>query len=172
MDLTRLMKRRFSARQYSDREVEDDKLQQILEVGRIAPTGANRQPQRILVVKSKEGLDKASRTLSFYDAPVLLIVCGNKDDAWVRPFDKKSLLDIDTSIVTCHMMLKATELGLNTLWLAYFNPKIIAEEFNLPTNFEPINILAVGYSDIASAPPDRHDVQRKSLDEIVFYETF
>ena len=45
------------------------------------------------------------------------------------------------------MMLEATELGLGSVLICYFKPDVIKEEFNLPDNLEPVNILAIGYSD-------------------------
>ena len=65
--------------------------------------------------------------------------------AWTRPFDNKQTTDIDASILTDHMMLQATELGLGTVWVCFFKPDVIKKEFQLPDNLEPINILAIGY---------------------------
>ncbi len=56
-------------------------------------------------------------------------------------------MDIDTSIVTDHMMLQATALGLGTLWVCYFDPDIIREEFSIPDHLEPIHILGIGHAD-------------------------
>jgi nitroreductase len=70
------------------------------------------------------------------------------------------------------MMLQATEDGLGTVWICYFNPEVIKREFNLPKNIEPINILAVGYATGTAALPDRHGRERKPLDSTVFYEHY
>ena len=76
MDLMNLLKERYSVRMFSDKPVEDDKLNQILEAGRVAPTAVNFQPQRILVLKSKDALDKLKNCTRYhFDAPVALIVC-------------------------------------------------------------------------------------------------
>lgn len=80
--------------------------------------------------------------------------------------------DIDASIVTDHMMLAATSLGLDTLWICMFKPEAVREEFALPPHVEPVNILLIGYGDGIPADPDRHDTLRKPLDETVFYEKF
>lgn len=58
-------------------------------------------------------------------APLAIIVCADHNKAWVRPFDKKQTGDIDASILTDHMMLQATELGLGTVWVCYFKPDVI-----------------------------------------------
>ena len=77
--------------------------------------------------------------------------------------------DIDASIVTDHMMLEATEQGLGSVWICYFKPDILKKELELPDNLEPINILAVGYSEEPEAGADRHDTQRLPLDKMVTY---
>ncbi|KXS42555.1 MAG: nitroreductase [Candidatus Frackibacter sp. T328-2] len=70
------------------------------------------------------------------------------------------------------MMLQATQLGLGTVWICYFEPEVIKEEFNIPENIEPVNILAIGYAAGEAASPDRHDTDRKPLEETVYYESF
>ncbi|MCT8975200.1 nitroreductase family protein [Clostridium sp. CX1] len=172
MDFLGLAKRRYSVRKYQGKKVEEEKLMRILEAGRVAPTGANTQPQRILVIKEKEGLEKLSKSANVYGAPVAIITCVDHSAVWKRPFDKKKISDIDVTIVTDHMMLEATAQGLGTVWICYFDPQVIKKEFNLPESFEPVNILAVGYAEGEAASPDRHDKARKPLEDIVFYESF
>jgi nitroreductase len=172
MSFLALAKRRYSVRKYQDKIVEEEKLQQILEAGRVAPSAANNQSWRLIVVKEKTGLDKLRKAAKIYNAPLYIIVCGDHRTAWVRPYDKKDAVDIDASIVTDHMMLKATDLGLGTLWICYFDPEIIRKEFNIPEHLEPINILAIGYADGESKSPDRHHETRKPLKDIVFFESF
>ncbi|MCC0704858.1 MULTISPECIES: nitroreductase family protein [unclassified Clostridioides] len=171
MNFVEIAKKRYSCRNYQDKKVEKEKLEKILEVARVAPTGGNRQPQRLIVIQEKEGLNKVSKAANIYDAPLAIIVCGDKYKAWTRPFDGKQLTDIDTSIVTDHMMLQATELGLASVWVCYFNPDVIREEFNLSDNIEPVNILLIGYEVGTPESPNRHDKTRLPLNEIVSYET-
>ena len=61
MDFLKLSKKRYACRKYLSRQVEPEKLELILEAGRVAPTGANRQPQRLVVVQSKEGMERLAR---------------------------------------------------------------------------------------------------------------
>lgn len=70
------------------------------------------------------------------------------------------------------MMLQASELGLGTVWVCYFKPDILSQEFNLPANLEPVNILVIGYADEELADPDRHGKTRLPLDTLVAYEKF
>ena len=68
------------------------------------------------------------------------------------------------------MMLEASELGLGSVWVCFFKPDVIKEEFDLPDNLEPINILAIGYSNEKAASTERHEQMRISLDELVSYQ--
>ena len=99
------------------------------------------------------------------------IVCADHDKAWVRPFDQKQTGDIDASILTDHMMLQATELGLGTVWVCYFKPDVLRKEFDLPANLEPVNILVIGYSNEGTGDPNRFNKQRIPMSQLVSYET-
>lgn len=81
-------------------------------------------------------------------------------------------VSVDATIVADHIVLEAEDLGLSSCWLTYFDPEIIRNEFNIPSNLEPIAIIAVGYADTEKASPDRHSKDRKALESLVCYETF
>ncbi len=170
MSFLELAKKRYSCRSFKEQQIIKEHLTQILEAGRIAPTGANKQPQRFIVVQEKEGLEKLAKTANVYKAPTAIIVCGEKEHAWTRPFDKKNILAIDLAIATDHMMLQATDLGIDSLWVCYFDPEIIKQEFNIPKNFEVLNILALGYNEKEPSSPNRHDTARNPMESFVFYE--
>ncbi len=167
MDFLELAKKRYSARKYDGKKVEADKLEKILEAARVAPSGQNKQPIRLLVLQDAEDLAKVAKATDAFHAPLVIISCGDHNTAGVIPFNKKSVVDIDTSIATDHMMMEATALGLGSVWICGFDPEVISHEFNLPEHIEPINILAIGYIAGEPASPNRHDKTRKSLDEIL-----
>lgn len=170
MDFLEIAKKRYTVRSYNGNAVEKEKIDKIIEAAHVAPTAANLQPVRLLVVREEKGLEKIGKAANIYGAPVAIIVCADHNKAWVRPFDKKQTHDIDASILTDHMMLAATEMGLGTAWICYFKADVIAEEFELPDNLEPINILAIGYTDEKEAGSDRHDKMRIPVDQLVSYE--
>lgn len=124
----------------------------------------------MIVIQEAEGLKKLGKAANTFGAPLAILVCTNKDEAWVRPFDGFNLSDIDATIVTVHMMMQATDFGLGTVWVCYFDPKIIKEEYNLPENLEPVNILIIGYAEGEPAAMDRHVTMRKPLSATVSYE--
>ena len=170
MNFIDIAKKRYSVRSYMDKKVEAEKLEKILEAAHVAPTAANLQPVHLIAVQSEEGLEKIGKAANIYGAPLAIIVCADHNKAWVRPFDKKQTGDIDASILTDHMMLEATELGLGSVWICFFKPDIIKEEFQLPDSLEPINILAIGYANEAPADPERHLSARIPLSQLVSYE--
>lgn len=163
-------KARYSVRSYNTKKVEPDKLEKILTAAHVAPTAANRQPVRLIVVQEDATLAKVAMATDIYAAPLAIIVCVDRNRVWTRPYDGKTSADIDASILTDHMMLEATELGLGTVWICDFKPDLIRTHFALPESWEPVNILAIGYSDEPPADPDRHSSTRIPLRDIVFHE--
>ena len=170
MDFLELAKRRYSVREYTDKQVEQEKLDRILKAAQVAPTAANRQPVHMLVVQSREGLDKIGKAANLHGATSAILVCADRDKAWTRSHDGKKSTDIDASIVTDHMMLEATDLGVGSLWICSFKPDVLREEFALPENLEVINILALGYAACEPADPERHGERRVPVEELVSYE--
>jgi nitroreductase len=172
MNFIDLAQKRYSVRSYSDKKVEKEKLDLILKAANLAPTAANKQPQRLIVIQEEEGLRKISKAANTYGAQCVIIVCSDVNQAWTRPFDGKKTVDIDASIVTDHMMLEATDLGLGTVWICYFNPTVLREELNIPDHVEPINILAVGYTNDNADSPNKRNKIRKPTSETVRFEKF
>ena len=170
MDFINIAKQRYSVRSYTDQKVEAEKLEKILEAAHVAPTAANLQPVHLIAVQGEEGLAKIGKAANIYGAPLAIIVRADHQRAWTRPFDGKRSTDIDASILTDHMMLEATELGLGSVWICFFKPDVLREEFSLPEHLEPVNILAVGYASGTPASPDRHDKTRVPMDNLVAYE--
>ena len=172
MKFLELAKLRYSSRNYKQKAVEKDKLDLILEVARIAPSAANRQPWHFIVVQEKENLKKLCSTYGrdwLKTAPLILVCCGDHDQVWIRKEDGKDHTDIDLSIAIDHMTLQATELNLATCWICHFDVEKTKEIFDLPENIEPIALLPIGYPE-DKADIDRHTEKRKSVDQIVSYE--
>ena len=172
MSLLDIAKKRYSVRKYEDKPVEKEKLEKIREIGleKIDATAANLQPVKLLVVQDKERLKSIAKAGNIYNAPLAIIVCADHSKAWTRPFDNKQTTDIDASILTDHMMLQATELGLGTVWVCFFKPDVIKKEFQLPDNLEPINILAIGYGKGIAEDSERHSETRIPMEELVSYD--
>lgn len=171
MGFLELAKKRCSVRAYRNEKVEQEKIDAILEAARVAPSACNRQPVRLIVVQGDEGRAKLDKAARLYGAPLVIVVCADSETAWTRPLDGMRSMDIDASIVTDHLMLAATDLGLASVWICAFDPQVIRDEFGLPANLTPINLLAIGYAEGELKSPDRHDEERKPLEDIVSFET-
>ena len=169
MSFMEIAKKRYSVRKYENRAVENEKLEKIMEAAHVAPTAANLQPVRLIVVQEKDSMNKLEKAANIYHAPVAIIVCADHSKAWTRPFDGKTMTDIDATILTDHMMLEATELGLGTCWICYFKADVVSREFNLPKHLEPINILTIGYANEEPADSERHVNMRIPVEELVTY---
>ncbi len=167
MDFLEIMRKRYSVRKYTKQKVEKEKLEKLLEAARVAPTAANRQPQRLIVVESSTGLEKLKKAAKTFDAPLAIIVCANHDESWKRSYDRQDSAYVDASIVTDHLMLEATSLGLGSVWVMSFNPEVLRAEFNIPSHIEPVSILIIGDPDAEN--PDPENKNRKPLDETVIY---
>lgn len=172
MDFEKIITERYSVRKFENRHLEKDVIDKILQSALLAPTGCNFQPQRILVMNTDESVENLKKcTRSHFDAPCAMLVCYNKEETWVRPYDKAVSAPVDAAIVTTHMMLRAQDLGIGTCWVMHFNPSAMKETFNIPANIEPLALLVMGYPHPDAAPIDKH-FQTKKLEDIVLFDTF
>ena len=167
MEFSELIKRRYSVRAYKSTPVEDDKLQQVLEAARLAPTAANNQPFQLIVIHTAERKAELQRIYHrkwFLQAPIVIGICAVPGQAWMRR-DAKSYADVDATIAMDHLILAATDLGLGTCWIGAFDPKAAREVLGLPDNVEPIAFTPLGYP--ADQPGTK---ERKPLSALVRYE--
>ena len=168
MEFDKVIKERKATRKFSDKKVEREKLDKILEAGRIAPTAKNLQPFKIYVVESKEGLEKMDKaTRCRYGAPTVLLVCGDKDNSYVK--DGSPIYQMDASIVSTHMMLEATNVGVDNIWIELFDGDILREEFDIPENLVPVCLLPIGYKSKLCPPSPFHNV-RKDISKLIEYK--
>ena len=172
-DFLELARNRYSCRQYDAREVEVEKLELVLEAGRVAPSAVNFQPWHFYVIRGAENLQQLHAVYHrewFRTAPCVVVICGDHGASWKRK-DGKDHCDIDVGIVAVHMTLQATDLGLATCWICNFDPEMTRELLELPDHLEPMVLLPLGYP-LDQVNPDRHSEKRKPLSEIVTYKSF
>lgn len=169
MSYADLVTTRHSVRGYQSRPVEPEKLEAVLEAGRLAPSAVNNQPTRVVVCKEPEVLARVAeatgrmaRDGSVFGAPVVLVVCARVDDAWVRPYDGKNHAEIDATIVCDQMMMQATDLGLGTCWVCHFDPEAMREALSLPDGVVPVHVLPLGYADEEPVDMERHLYGRRN----------
>lgn len=169
MEFKDVIRNRYSCKKYSDRAVEPEKLANVLEAGRLAPTAKNLQEQHIYVVQSADalaGID--SLTPCRYGAPVVLVVAFDKNNVFTYPGGKRDSGVEDASIVATHMILAAANEGLDSCWINFFDPDKAAETLGLPENEEVLMLMDLGYAAEGAGPLPNHD-SRKPLAETVSY---
>jgi nitroreductase len=168
MEFEKVIKTRSSTRQFSERQVEQEKLDKILEAGRLAPTAKNNQPIKIYVVRSEEGLKKIDKASPCrYGAQTCLIVCGNTLEAYKK--GDYSTYEMDSCIVATHMLLAATNEGVDDIWIEMFDGNILREEFDIPTNLIPVCLIPLGYRKEDARENPMHSI-RKEISELVEYK--
>ena len=170
MEFSELIAERYSVRAYRPVPVEDEKLHQVLEAARLAPTAANRQPFQVIVIHTegrKEELKRIYKPDWFVEPPLVICACGLADGAWTRRRDGKSYVDVDVAIAMDHLILAAANLGLGTCWIGAFDPDAAREVLGLPDDVEPIAFTPLGYP--ADQPGPK---RRKPLPDLVRYENW
>ncbi len=169
MDFQTLVHHRYSVRDYKPETIDPEFLNLILSAAQYAPTAANRQPFRLIVLQTegkREQLRKIYDRDWFVNAPIVICACGIPKQGWVRA-DGKSYLDVDIAIVMDHLSLAAADLGLGTCWVASFDVGEARELLQIPPFAVPIVFMSLGYpADVAS------EKERKPLSDLVSYETW
>ena len=168
MEFKEVIKKRYSCKKYSDRKVEkEEKLDAILNAGRLAPTAKNLQEQHVYVVQSPEGLAKIDKvTPCRYGAPTVLVVAYDKNNVFTYPGGKRDSGIEDATIVATHLILAAADEGVDSCWINFLDPEKLAEELALPENEEVLMVLDLGYAAEGTGPLPNHD-SRKELSETV-----
>lgn len=163
------MKQRFSVRRFKDQDVEQEKIDKLIEAARIAPSAKNVQPWHFVVIKDKEkrakltDICKGQKFVS--QAPVSIAVCANHRDYTMTCGEKA--YTVDATIAAEHIALEAVELGLGTCWLGAFYADQLAELIELPEEYKVVTLLPIGYPD-----QERPKRNLKPLKEIVSYDVF
>lgn len=169
MEFKEVVKNRYSCKKYDTKKVEREKLEAILEAGRLAPTAKNLQEQHVYVIESEEALAKIDKaTPCRYGAPTVLAVAFDKNLVFTYPGGNRDSGIEDASIVATHLMLAAYNEGVDSCWLNFFDPELLAKDLGLPENEEILMLLDLGYAAEGAGPLDNHH-SRKPLTETVSY---
>ena len=171
MNFAQLCEQRYSVRKYDSKPIEAEKLEMILNAGRLAPTAKNLQPQRILVVQG-DGLEKMKEcTPCMYGQTAVLVVCYDKEVSW-KSRSGREIGDVDGGIVMTQMMYQAEELGIGSLIVGIYKEPVLRERFSIPENLEIVSLLMLGYATEDCEPHPEFHASRKPLEETVFYGSF
>ena len=182
MDIFEAIKTRRSIRRFLDKPVEEKKLKTILEAVRMAPSWANFQCWRFIVIKDKaikEKISDLSYVESFFapigykvnpskkgisEAPVVIVACADPSQSGVL-WDQHYYMT-DVGIATQNLMLAARGLGLGTVFVGVFDEEKLCSLLNIPSNIRIVGLFPIGYPQ----EEKREGPSRKPLNEIAFLE--
>lgn len=179
--LLTLIRQRRSVRRYADRPVEREKILQCIEAARLAPSAQNVQPWRFVVLDDPAIKDRFCarvcsgiyRPIRFVQQAPALIVLLAKIDLLAHRIGRRlqgtPYYLIDIGIAGEHLVLQATELGIGTCWIGWFNARAAQEALDLPRTYKVVALIAVGY------PAKDHAVRgrkRTSIEELVSFNGF
>jgi nitroreductase len=168
MDVVSVIRTRRSIRKYKSKQIEKDKIERILEAGRLSPSAANIQPWHFIIVTDSELRSKLREAYSsdwFVNAPAILIVCANPNEAWCRS-DGEEYWKVDAAIAMQSMILQAWEEGLGTCWIAAFKESPVKKILSIPENIRVVAMTPIGYPDQEKGEV----VNRKLRSEIAHFD--
>jgi nitroreductase len=169
MDVSKAIEVRRSIRKYKDIDLEDDKLNKILESARISPSAANRQEWKFVVVKDKDTriklVDACMGQKFVGEAPVLIAACSTEAEK-IMPCGQYAYT-VDLSIALSFMILQATELGMGTCWLGAYDEKLVRNVLKIPDDIRVVGMITLGYPD---EDPDARP--RKTMEEIITMDSW
>ena len=167
MNVMEAIRTRRSIRSYEDTPVEEEKLLQVLEAARLAPSSANRQEWRFVVVRDAETrmeLMTAAKNQPFVGQAPVIIACCAETDKHVMTCGELCY-SIDVAIAIDHMTLAAWELGLGTCWIGAFYADQVREILGIPGDVPVVELLSLGYPE--KVPPG---TDRLPMEEIIRWE--
>ena len=173
MDIFEVFSNRRSIRKYKDTPVELEKIEQVLDAARLAPSWKNLQCWRFLVLR--DPARRASLLHAFPDdnpgksaiamAPCLIVVCADPAESGIENGIEYYIGD--TAIAFEHLCLAAHALGLGTCWMGWYDEEKIKAALGIPEQIKIIGLTPLGYPDQQPKPRPRKD-----LAQIAFFENW
>jgi len=178
-EMLELIRKRQSDRKYSGQAVEKEKLERILEAGRLAPSACNAQPWRFIVVDNRELLDQLSEAASgnlpgmnafVSQAPVQIVVVRERPNLLSKigsTIKDKDYSLIDTGIAAAQICLQAAAEGLGSCMIGWFDEKKVKKILGIPASKRVELIITIGYP----AGPTR-EKKRKPPHEVISFNKY
>lgn len=170
MEFDDVVRKRRSIRRYTDEDVSQEHINEILRAAFYSPSASNKRPWHFIVVRDKDKRRKLGETTKYSSmaarAPVVIVVCADEVEAnrWIE----------DASIVTEHMHLKTTELGLGSCWIQVRsnedrkNEKYVSDLLDIPENIRVLCLLSIGHPDEEKS----EHTDEKITEDRIHHETF
>ena len=160
MTVLETIRKRYSCRAYQEKSIEQEKLDQIFEAARLAPSAKNMQDWRFVVVTDKETKRQVAKTTNrpdvFEKAGAIIAACSNSDHVMRCG---QAIGPIDVSIALEHICLQATDLGLGTCWIGSFDTEKVRQILAIPDDIAIIELMVVGYPADSPKQPNREPIE-------------
>lgn len=171
MEFNDLIRVRESIRDYDPQKpVSKEVLERILETAHMAPSAVNKQPWEFWVIQSPEMLEKVRACYHrpwFREAPVILVIVGDRNKAWVRQYDGYNSIETDLAILMTHVILAAENEGVGACYIEAYDPAMLREALGLSENQVVFGIAPLGYPH--NGVSKRGNKSRKDLHEVLRY---
>lgn len=155
---------RYSVRSFLSKPVEQEKIDEILDMVKKAPTARNNQPYEILYAKTPEGIAKLTPGRdSFFGAPLVFVICSIDEKRWHNRQSGREFTLQDIGIIATTLMYAATEVGLGSVYVCAFDPIKTKEALHLE-GLTPECLMVVGYPSDAAEPAPMH-FDRRSVED-------
>lgn len=172
MDLLEAIRNRRSIRKFLSQPVETEKVTEILEAGRLAPSWKNMQCWRFLVLtsqKKKEALlsafpEENPAIKSLTQAPVVIVVCANPLESGIE--SGKEYYMADAAIAFEHICLAAFAQGLGTCWMGWFDENNLKQALGIPNDIRVVGLTPLGYPDQDPKPRPRKELSQLAYNEV------
>jgi nitroreductase len=163
------IKKRFSVRKFTVQKIEQEKMDEVLEAARMAPSARNIQPWKFVVItdaEKREKLTEVCKGQTFVSqATATIAVCVNNLDYKMTCGFRGAV--IDAAIAGEHIALQAAELGLGSCWIGAFHQDKLRQLIDLPAEYEAVALLPIGYPDTNKGNRNLKDKQ-----EVISYNSF
>ena len=169
MDVLEALQSRYSLRDFAEREIKEEKLEKILEAGRLAPTASNQQRTKAIVVRDpalRQGMAEACSGQTFVGkAPVILVVCADNDRVMRCG---QSARTVDCCIALSFMCAQAAALGIQGCWIGSFDPEKVRALLGIPDGYAVPAVYPMGYA----AKVDGQRREKKPMEDFRVWERF
>lgn len=179
MEVFEAIEGRRSVRRYKKEEVEEENIEKILKAATWAPSWANTQCWRFILVRDQDKKEALVEELSegnpatdaFYDAPIVIVFCAKRGVSGYKKgeavTEKGDWYMFDVALAMQNLMLAAHSLGLGTVPTGSFNAENVEDLLEVPKDVSVVSMTPVGYPDREPSAP-----KRKELEEIVFEDSY
>ena len=164
MELKEALLKRRSVRKFTEENVSDEQINELLHAAMSGPSACNKTPWEFYVVRNTEKLSDVKKSSLFarFNSSLVIVVAGNTARALPEPITDYWIQDCSAAIE--NILLRATDLGLGTVWCgAYPHKRVegnLQAALEMPAEHIPLGIIHIGYPAETPEPRDRYDHER------------